>query len=143
MSSKPKTLSGARFVALRNPSSDTAAATGVATISLFRPGAVTQLRALVPLLHRRVAWLMAVLAVPFLAAVVPLLAVRFAQGGDALRINLWRSAAAIFLRDPLTAHPHEPDVQALLKVCDVHDVPLATNVASAKLLLERLGELRP
>ena len=73
--------------------------TGVQTCAL---PIFTQLRALVPLLHRRVAWLMAVLAVPFLAAVVPLLAVRFAQGGDALRINLWRSAAAIFLRDPLT-----------------------------------------
>ena len=37
----------------------------------------------------------------------------------------------IFLRDPLTAQPHEPDVQALLRLCDVHAIPLATNLASA------------
>ena len=37
----------------------------------------------------------------------------------------------IFLRDPLTAHPHDPDIQALMKVCDVQRVPLATNVATA------------
>lgn len=44
----------------------------------------------------------------------------------------------IFLRDPLTAQPHEPDVSALLRICDVHDIPLATNVASARFLLEGL-----
>jgi len=43
--------------------------------------------------------------------------------------------AVIFLRDPLTAQPHEPDITALLRVCDVHNVPLATNRASAELLL--------
>lgn len=48
-------------------------------------------------------------------------------------------AAVIFLRDPLTAHPHEPDILALMKVCDVHNVPLATNLASAELLLTALG----
>jgi methylglyoxal synthase len=37
----------------------------------------------------------------------------------------------VFFRDPLTAQPHEPDVSALLRICDVHDVPLATNRASA------------
>lgn len=42
----------------------------------------------------------------------------------------------IFLRDPLTAQPHEPDVQALLRICDVNGVPLATNITSAELLLE-------
>ncbi len=42
----------------------------------------------------------------------------------------------VFLRDPLTAQPHEPDVSALLRVCDVKDVPLATNLASAELLVE-------
>lgn len=47
-------------------------------------------------------------------------------------------AAVIFLRDPLTAHPHEPDILALMKVCDVHNVPLATNLASAELLLSAL-----
>ena len=43
--------------------------------------------------------------------------------------------AVIFLRDPLMAHPHEPDVSALLRVCDVHNVPLATNIASAEAVL--------
>lgn len=41
----------------------------------------------------------------------------------------------IFLRDPLTAQPHEPDITALLRVCDVHNVPVATNVNAARLLL--------
>jgi methylglyoxal synthase len=48
--------------------------------------------------------------------------------------------AVIFLRDPLTAHPHEPDVSALLRVCDVHNVPLATNLATAEALLRLLFE---
>ena len=45
----------------------------------------------------------------------------------------------IFLRDPLTAHAHDPDIQALLKVCDVQRVPLATNVATARLCLAALA----
>ena len=44
----------------------------------------------------------------------------------------------IFLRDPLTAQPHEPDVSALLRLCDVQNIPLATNVKSAEIMLERL-----
>jgi methylglyoxal synthase len=48
--------------------------------------------------------------------------------------------AVIFLRDPLMAHPHEPDVSALLRVCDVHNVPLATNIASAEAVLHLLFE---
>jgi len=46
--------------------------------------------------------------------------------------------AVIFLRDPLTAHPREPDVSALLRICDVHNIPLATNVATAEALLHLL-----
>jgi len=46
----------------------------------------------------------------------------------------------IFLRDPLTAHPHEPDITGLLRVCDVHNIPLATNLNSADLVLEGLLE---
>lgn len=49
--------------------------------------------------------------------------------------------AVVFFRDPLTAHPHEPDIQAVMKVCDVHDVPIATNRASAEILLDRVAEL--
>lgn len=45
----------------------------------------------------------------------------------------------IFLRDPLTAQPHEPDITALLRVCDVHDVPLATNKTTAHLLLNAIN----
>lgn len=46
--------------------------------------------------------------------------------------------AVIFLRDPLSAQPHEPDVSALLRLCDVHHTPLATNSTSAKILLTAL-----
>lgn len=48
--------------------------------------------------------------------------------------------AVIFFRDPLTAQPHEPDVSALLRICDVHDVPLATNPASATALVSWLAQ---
>ena len=44
----------------------------------------------------------------------------------------------IFLRDPLTAQPHEPDIGALLRICDVHDVPLATNLNSAHQLIRAI-----
>ena len=45
----------------------------------------------------------------------------------------------VFLRDPLTAQPHEPDVSALLRLCDVQNIPLATNVKSAQIMLDRLS----
>jgi methylglyoxal synthase len=45
----------------------------------------------------------------------------------------------IFLRDPLSAQPHDPDISALLRVCDVHNIPLATNPASARLLLRSIA----
>ena len=45
----------------------------------------------------------------------------------------------IFLRDPLTAQPHEPDVSALLRLCDVHNIPLATNRKTAEILLTALS----
>jgi methylglyoxal synthase len=46
--------------------------------------------------------------------------------------------AVIFLRDPMTPQPHEPDINALVRACDVHDVPCATNLASARHLLASL-----
>ncbi len=60
------------------------------------------------------------------------------NGGDAqigAMIAEQKLAAVIFLRDPLGIHPHEPDIFMLLRLCDVHDIPLATNLASAKILL--------
>ena len=47
--------------------------------------------------------------------------------------------AVFFLRDPLEAQPHEPDVSALLRICDVHDIPLATNLTSAHAILDSLA----
>ena len=44
----------------------------------------------------------------------------------------------LFLRDPLTAQPHEPDVSALLRLCDVQSIPLATNKSSAIIMLEAI-----
>ncbi|MBO5889423.1 MAG: methylglyoxal synthase [Clostridia bacterium] len=44
----------------------------------------------------------------------------------------------IFLRDPLTAQPHEPDVSALLRLCDVQNIPLATNKKSAEIMFDKL-----
>ncbi|HJV16301.1 MAG TPA: methylglyoxal synthase [Bacillales bacterium] len=46
--------------------------------------------------------------------------------------------AIFFFRDPLTAQPHEPDVTALLRLCDVYAVPLATNMGTAELLIRGL-----
>ena len=46
--------------------------------------------------------------------------------------------AVIFLRDPLTAQAHEPDIGALMRVCDVHDVALATNKSSALAVLDSI-----
>ena len=48
--------------------------------------------------------------------------------------------AVFFFRDPLTAQPHEPDVSALLRLCDVHNIPLATNPSAAELLVRGLNQ---
>ncbi len=60
------------------------------------------------------------------------------RGGDvqiAARVATGDISAVIFLVDPLNAHPHDPDIQAVLRVCNVHNVPLATNLATARILL--------
>ncbi|WP_106767941.1 methylglyoxal synthase [Paenibacillus faecalis] len=44
----------------------------------------------------------------------------------------------VFLRDPLMAQPHEPDISALLRLCDVQGIPLATNIATAEILVKAL-----
>lgn len=62
-------------------------------------------------------------------------------GGDqqiGARIASGEMNLVIFFRDPLTAQPHEPDVSALLRLADVHCVPLATNVSTAKVMLDSL-----
>ena len=46
----------------------------------------------------------------------------------------------IFLRDPLTSQPHEPDVSALMRLCDVRNIPLATNKTSAAIMLKALSD---
>ncbi len=59
-------------------------------------------------------------------------------GGDAqigARVAIGDVAAVIFMVDPLYAHPHEPDIQSLLRICNVHNVPLATNAATAEAVL--------
>lgn len=48
--------------------------------------------------------------------------------------------AVIFLRDPMTPQPHEPDINALVRACDVHNVACATNVATAHLVLSQLRD---
>ncbi|ELK45315.1 methylglyoxal synthase [Halobacillus sp. ACCC02827] len=44
----------------------------------------------------------------------------------------------LFFRDPLTAQPHEPDISALLRLCDVHQIPVATNRAGADIMIRAL-----
>jgi len=66
------------------------------------------------------------------------------MGGDlqiGARLAEGQVDAVIFLRDPMTPQPHEPDINALVRACDVHDVPCATNLSSARLLLTRLSEI--
>jgi methylglyoxal synthase len=63
-------------------------------------------------------------------------------GGDAqigARVADHGVDAVVFLVDPLYAHPHEPDIQGLQRLCNVHDIPLATNLATAGLVLAGLA----
>lgn len=45
----------------------------------------------------------------------------------------------IFFRDPLTAQPHEPDIAALMRLCDVYGIPLATNIGTAEVMIRALA----
>jgi len=68
------------------------------------------------------------------------------SGGDLIiggRVAEGRMRAVLFFRDPLTAQPHEPDVSALMRVCDVHNVPLATNPATAAAVVRHLLDNSP
>ena len=65
------------------------------------------------------------------------------MGGDAQiagRVAEGKVSMVLFFRDPLGIHPHEPDVLMLMRLCDVHNVPLATNPATAALLMKSLGK---
>lgn len=65
------------------------------------------------------------------------------EGGDlqvGARVAEDQVLAVIFFRDPLTAQPHEPDVSALMRICDVHEVALATNLGTAKAIVAWLEE---
>ncbi len=46
----------------------------------------------------------------------------------------------IFFRDPLTAQPHEPDVSALMRLCDVYSIPLATNMGGSEILIRSIEQ---
>ena len=63
-------------------------------------------------------------------------------GGDAQiagRVAEGKTQMVFFFKDPLSSHPHEADVNMLIRVCDVHNVPLATNEATAQLLLDAIA----
>lgn len=63
------------------------------------------------------------------------------KGGDAqiaAMVAEGKVQMVIFFRDPMGKHPHEPDVQMLMRLCDVHNIPLATNLAAAELMFKQL-----
>jgi methylglyoxal synthase len=65
------------------------------------------------------------------------------QGGDAQiagRVAEGKTKMVLFFKDPLSNHPHEADVNMLIRVCDVHNVPLATNEATAQLLINAIDK---
>ena len=67
------------------------------------------------------------------------------EGGDAQIAALVATGdvdACCFFVDPLSAQPHDPDIRALLRVCNVHNVPLATNLATADLVMAALADDR-
>ena len=64
-------------------------------------------------------------------------------GGDAqiaARVAEGKTKMVLFFKDPNSSHPHEPDISMLIRICDAHNVPLATNEATAQLLLLGLAE---
>lgn len=65
------------------------------------------------------------------------------MGGDAqiaARVAEGKCKMVLFFKDPMSSHPHEPDINMLIRICDVHNVPLATNEATAQLLLNAIAE---
>lgn len=67
-------------------------------------------------------------------------------GGDAqiaAEVAVGNVCGVVFLVDPLQAHPHDPDIRGLMRVCNVHNIPLATNLATADMLLDTLVPEEP
>ncbi|MGX1640779.1 MULTISPECIES: methylglyoxal synthase [Sphingobacterium] len=65
------------------------------------------------------------------------------KGGDAQIAAMaaeGKIQGIIFFRDPLGKHPHEPDIQMLMRICDLWNVPLATNPATGSLIIKGLLE---
>ena len=66
------------------------------------------------------------------------------MGGDAqiaARVAEGKTKMVLFFKDPNSSHPHEPDISMLIRICDVHNIPLATNEATAQLLLLGLDDM--
>ena len=64
-------------------------------------------------------------------------------GGDAqiaARVAEGKTKMVFFFKDPLASHAHEADINMLIRVCDVHSVPIATNPASAELFLIAISQ---
>ncbi len=64
------------------------------------------------------------------------------KGGDAqiaAKVTEGEVAGVIFFRDPMGKHPHEPDINMLLRLCDVYNIPLATNPATAELIARNIA----
>ena len=64
------------------------------------------------------------------------------MGGDAqiaARVAEGKTQMVLFFKDPNSSHAHEVDINMLIRVCDVHNVPLATNEATAQLLLNAIA----
>lgn len=65
------------------------------------------------------------------------------MGGDAqiaARVAEGKTKMVLFFKDPNSSHPHEVDINMLIRVCDVHNIPLATNEATAQLLLNAIAQ---
>ena len=65
------------------------------------------------------------------------------MGGDAqiaARVAEGKTQMVLFFKDPNSSHPHEVDINMLIRVCDVHNIPLATNEATAQLLLNAISK---
>ena len=66
------------------------------------------------------------------------------MGGDAqiaARVAEGKTQMVLFFKDPNSSHAHEVDINMLIRVCDVHNIPLATNEATAQLLLIAISKL--